>query len=148
MSIAACNLRILEGCKLAAYWDRLGNCWTVGYGQVVSKPCTISQVEAEWLLQKYLTGEAKELRTTGLEWLNDNQWAAILCFAYNAGADAFNKSHLRKLLVTLGSSGVLDMIGKARVHVAWKQWRLAGGVVVQGLLNRRNAELELFFKGV
>lgn len=67
--------------------------------------------------------------------INKNQQLALLSIRYNIGADAFNKSTLLRKL----NSG--DYAG-ASTHFA--EWRLSEGKIVQGLVNRRERERQLF----
>lgn len=44
------DLRAHEGLRLAAYWDKIGKCWTIGYGHTLGVKqgdvCTLDQAES------------------------------------------------------------------------------------------------------
>lgn len=67
--------------------------------------------------------------------LTANQRAALQSFIFNVGAEAFRTSTLLRKL----NAG--DYAGAAK---QFDRWILADGVKVQGLVNRRAAERELF----
>ena len=70
--------------------------------------------------------------------LNDNQLAACTSLAYNIGLAAFRGSTLLRKLNDGDYQGAADQ---------FPVWNKAGGRVVQGLVNRRAAERDLFLKG-
>jgi lysozyme len=72
--------------------------------------------------------------------LTDNQFNALLSFAYNVGVQALAKSTLLKLIL-------LDP-HEPYIKIAFLQWTFAGGKKVQGLTNRRNDEIKLYFTGI
>jgi lysozyme len=67
--------------------------------------------------------------------VNQNQFDAMVDFAYNAGAGAFLGSTLLKKVNTG------DFPGAAAQFALWIH---AGGEVVEGLVRRRKAEADLF----
>ena len=69
--------------------------------------------------------------------INRNQMVALVSFAFNVGVNAFCHSTLVRLLNDGDMQGAADQFHK---------WSYAEGKHVQGLLNRRNAERELFLK--
>lgn len=69
--------------------------------------------------------------------LSQNQFDALVDFTYNCGSGNFEKSTLLKLINNE------DFLGAAN---EFEKWDIAGGVLVQGLENRRIAEKELFLK--
>ncbi|MDR2007904.1 MAG: hypothetical protein LBQ34_02905, partial [Alphaproteobacteria bacterium] len=64
--------------------------------------------------------------------------AAILCLIYNIGAGNFKAS---TLLTKLNSNAPL-----AEIEKEWLKWVHVKKKVVQGLVNRRKKEFELFSK--
>ncbi|KAJ2546138.1 hypothetical protein EV175_005711 [Coemansia sp. RSA 1933] len=69
--------------------------------------------------------------------LNDNQWAALTSWVFNVGCGNAKTSTLVKRLNN----------GESPNTVASQElpkWRMAGGKVMQGLVNRRAAEVKLF----
>jgi lysozyme len=67
--------------------------------------------------------------------INQNQFDALVCFAYNVGWQALRTSTLLKKL------NVGDYIGASHEFLRWDK---AGGKRLQGLINRRKAEMFLF----
>lgn len=67
--------------------------------------------------------------------LNQNQFDALVSFAFNVGAYAFSGSTLVKLL----NQGEYD-----QVHAQLRRWVKDNGKVVQGLVNRREKEIALW----
>lgn len=119
---------------------------TVGYGDTddASKgPVTRSQ--AEEMLQAEVDKFDKKLTEVVRYPLNQNQWDALVCFAYNARWNQFLQS---RLLNELNSGN----FPAALMH--WKAWhnitvwdRVREKYVKKpsaGLIRRRNAEIELF----
>ncbi len=70
--------------------------------------------------------------------LNQNQFDALTSFTFNVGKQAFYSSTLRKVL----NQGRYDLVPEQLAR-----WNRAGGKVLQGLINRRNNEIELFNGG-
>lgn len=70
--------------------------------------------------------------------INNNQFSAIGCFAYNVGADNLKSSRLlKKINANPDDISIKDEFLK---------WNKAGGKVLGALTNRRTKEAELFFK--
>jgi lysozyme len=134
-----------EGCKLKAYKDVAG-VWTVGYGLTsragfieVGPDTTLTQEEADYYLEKVVADFANKIRPMITAPINENQFSAFVSLAYNIGVGAFKKSSALKRF----NAGEVS-----RVPDAMRMWKKAGGKVVQGLINRRNAEVELFLTPV
>jgi len=140
MSINTKGLEILkrfEGCKLKAYKDIVG-ILTIGYGHTgkdVREGQTITQEEAEAILQKDLEKFVHGVKDLVKVPINENQLAALVVFAYNIGLNALSGSTLLKKL----NAG--DLQGASEQFIRWNK---AGGKEVAGLTNRRNAERDLF----
>jgi len=60
---------------------------------------------------------------------------AIVCFVYNVGVGAFAKSTMRKLL---NQGKLLEASNQ------FPRWNKDNGQIVQGLVNRRADEMQLF----
>lgn len=132
-------IKAFEGCKLKAYRDIVG-VLTIGYGHTgadVFEGQVITQEEAERLLRDDLeafeVGVARLVKVS----LTENQFAALVSFAYNLGLRALGGSTLLKLL----NKG--DPEGAA---LEFTKWSHAGGRVVAGLVRRREAEKALFLQ--
>ena len=134
-------IKQFEGCRLKSYKDSAG-IWTIGYGTTtaaglgtVQAGMTITQSQAdEWLaagLVKYEAGVMRALTRSP----NQNQFDAMVSLCYNIGEGAFAKSSVARLF----NGG--DVHGAADAFLMWKK---AGGKVLQGLMNRRRKERELF----
>ncbi len=130
-------LKDFEGCKLKVYADLVG-LPTVGYGHmdpVLKIGDTITQERADELLAhdivKYEQGVNKALTRP----ISDNQFSALVCFAYNVGIANLNHSTLLKRV----NSGEFSIAADE-----FLKWSHAGGKAVAGLLRRRKAERALF----
>ena len=130
-----------EGLRLTAYQDG-GGVWTIGYGHTgsdVREGLTIPLSEAERLLTRDLrTAEWHVTRLVKVK-LTQNQFDALVSFVYNVGGDAFEKSTMLRLL----NAGEYE--GAANQFLRWNK---DNGKVVQGLINRRIKERDLFLKGM
>lgn len=69
--------------------------------------------------------------------LNQNQVDALTNLAYNIGVGALSTSTLIKKINAKGT--------KEEISKAWRMWNKAGGKVLQGLVNRREREINLYF---
>ena len=134
-----------EGCKLKAYKCSAG-VWTVGYGLTTSAgfievgPDTvITQAEADWYLEKTVEKFLAEIKPAITAPINENELGAFTSLAYNIGPTAFRKSSALRHF----NAG-----NKDRVPTSIRMWRKAGGKVVKGLVNRREAEVDLFLTPV
>ena len=139
-------IRSFEGCRLKAYKDS-GGVWTIGYGttriagQPVKPTLTISQAEAEILLQAQVEEHWREAEKhiVNADALSQYQVDALASLVYNIGVGAFSKSTLLKLL-----NRGLEM------HAAdeFLKWNKVKGKVVRGLTRRRRAERQMFIRGM
>jgi lysozyme len=129
-------IKSFEGCRLNAYLDAVG-IPTIGYGSTtaVKMGDTISQDEAETLLRHDLVRFEECINEHVDVDLNQNEYDALVCFAYNVGCNAVRNSTLLRLL----NGG--DFKGAA---LQFKRWDKAGGKPLAGLTRRRQAESELF----
>jgi len=134
-------IKEFEGCRLTAYQDSVG-VWTIGYGWTqpvdgvsVGKGMTITQEIAENLLRSGLAQYEKGVTRLVNVAINQNQFDALVDFAYNLGVKALEGSTLLKKL----NAG--DYAGAA---TEFPKWNKAGGKVLNGLTRRREAERALF----
>lgn len=129
-------IKEFEGLSLDAYLCSAG-VMTIGYGHTggVQKGDRITEKKAEELLQddlkKFENGVLRLVRVP----LNQNQFDALVSFAFNLGVGNLGKSTLLRKL----NGG--DFAGAATEFVRWNK---AGGRELAGLTRRRNAEAELF----
>lgn len=132
-----------EGKRLNAYDDGVG-VWTIGFGttiypngQKVKKGDSCTEVQAKQYMQNDLKKFERTVNDTVTVPLNQNQFDALVSLTYNIGAGAFTKSTLVKKLNTSDYKGAADQ---------FDVWVNAGGKRMQGLVNRRAKEKELFLK--
>lgn len=125
-------LKLFEGCRLTAYWDVNG--YSIGYGhhaKDITKGMTIDQKAADEFLKKDVARFEKAVNALKYDF-NQNQFDALVDFAYNCGA-----GNLLKL--TANNTRSIQQISY-KIPAYCK----AGGVRLMGLVRRRNAEQELF----
>lgn len=127
-----------EGLRLEAYRCPAG-ILTIGYGSTgphVREGMIITPGEAERFLMLDLRRfEHGVDAMTDMVPTNDNQFSACVCLAFNIGLGAFAtstvlKKHKRK-----------DYIGAANAFLLWNKAR---GVVLKGLVKRREDERSLY----
>lgn len=131
-----------EGCELTAYRDIVG-VLTIGYGSTgphVTPGLTITKAQARALLKDDLkiaaNRVAARLKPDALAGLTENQYAALLSFTFNLGANA--KWSIWKVI----NAGAYD-----QVPAQLMRFINAGGKRVQGLVNRRADEAKLWNTG-
>ncbi len=133
-------LKTHEGLRLKAYLCA-GGVLTIGYGHTknVTPLQQITIEEAERLLVQdvswFEVGVSRYVRVP----LNDNQFSALVCFAFNVGLKAFANSTLVDLL----NRGWMS-----QVPTQLMRWTRARGVELPGLVARRRAEIELWNRKV
>ena len=126
-----------EGCRLKAYQDQVG-VWTIGYGHTgpgVVDGLTITQEQADALLASDITAASSFVNQVVTVPLKQNQFDALVDFAFNLGRAALGGSTLLKML------NVSNFDGAAGQFLLWVH---AGGKVVAGLQRRRRAEQAMF----
>ncbi|WP_416187225.1 lysozyme [Hafnia paralvei] len=134
-------IKQFEGCRLTAYQDSVG-VWTIGYGwtqpvdgKPVGKGISITQQKADDLLKQGVVQYEAGVHGLVTVQLNQNQYDALVDFAYNLGVNALKGSTLLKKL----NAG--DYAGAANEFTKWNK---AGGKELAGLTRRREAEKSLF----
>lgn len=129
--------------RCRAYLDRLAkpNVWTIGYGctENIKKGMIWTREEAEAALRREMERFEKAVDRLVTVELNQNQFDALVSFAYNCGEGALAKSTLLKKL----NKG--DYKGAAS---EFKRWTYAGGKQYKGLVDRRAREATLFLTPV
>ena len=133
-SQAGINLiKSFEGCRLKAYKPvSTERYWTIGYGHYgadVKQGMTITQAQADSFLVADLSKFEGYVNALGIQ-LNQNQFDALVSFAYNCGA-----GNLR----TLCANRTLPQIA-----VKLLAYNKAGGKILSGLTRRRKEEQKLF----
>jgi lysozyme len=136
-------IKEFEGLRLRAYLCPAGVA-TIGYGTTVyptgykvqmGDQCTAEQ--AEEYLRSDLRDFERDVERMVLVPLNTNQFAALVSFAYNLGAEALRKSTLLRLLNAHNYAGAADQFAR---------WTYAAGKQLPGLVRRRAAERALFLR--
>lgn len=136
-------LQRLEGCRLTAYRDQAG-VLTIGYGHTgpdVRPGLVWTQAQADAQLdndvQRFILGVQSML---GGEPLTDNQFSALVIFAFNVGLTALHGSTALRCV----KLGQLAQVPAALM--LWNKIHDASGVPVvdAGLVKRREAECNLW----
>lgn len=125
-----------EACRLTAYQDIKG-IWTIGYGHIAGvKPGdSITQLQAEQYLLNDISLAVRYVNLLVKVPLTQGEFDAICDFTFNCGIGALEGSTLLRLLNQGNYAGAADEFVK---------WDHASGVVVAGLLRRRQAETTEF----
>lgn len=118
---------------------------TIGYGntfypngdKVRMTDPPISEVQAENILKYILTRFESGVNRYVQREINQNQFDALVSFAYNVGLGALQKSTLLKRI----NSNPLD----SDIRFQFSRWNKANGRVLRGLTRRRKEEADLYF---
>lgn len=132
-------IKSFESLKLDAYLCP-ASVWTIGYGHTkgVEKGDTITEAEAIQFLKDDLHGFEVGVSTLVKTNLNENQFSALVSFAYNCGIKNLKNSTLLKK-VNINPNDI-------SIEKEFLRWTRARGVVLGGLVRRRKAEAKLYFK--
>lgn len=135
-----CNF---EGFSATPYQDSV-NVWTIGYGTtfykngklVTKDDQSITKDQAKELLKNYISTKVDNFLNRTFGSLSQEQYDALCSFAYNLGVGALNSSSLKQSIINKENCTV--------IADNFKKWVKAGGKTLKGLVNRRNAEANLF----
>lgn len=131
-------IKDFEGLRLAKYLDAVGK-WTIGYGHLIlpnenyDQPISLDVANA--LLRADLKRTEEGVRNSVTVAINQNQFDALVSFAFNLGVG------------NLKSSTLLRLLNEGNIFAAADQflrWNKAGGRELPGLTRRRRAERDLF----
>lgn len=124
-------IKKFEGCRLKAYKCAAG-VWTIGYGHTkgVKANDTITQEKAEEMLLSDIAKYEANVNSFKNYNFNQNQYDALVSFAFNVGS--INQ------LTNNGKRSIYQIAQHIQAYV------YAGGKKLQGLINRRKAEYQLF----
>jgi lysozyme len=134
-----------EGLKLTAYLCP-AKVWTIGYGNTFYEDGTkvkqgdkITKERADQLFINITNKNFSEplLKLIKVK-LNENQFSALVCFAYNVGIGALAKSTLLRKV----NANPNDLT----IRNEFLKWNKAGGKVLNGLTKRRESEANLYFE--
>jgi lysozyme len=137
-------IKKFEGLKLKPYLCSAG-VPTIGYGntfyetgkKVTLNDPQITEKRAEELLAYLLVSFEKYVDSYCRDDINQNQFDALVSFAYNLGPNSLKASTLLKKV----NINPLD----PTIKVEFLKWTKAGGRVLKGLVLRREAEASLYF---
>ena len=135
-----------EGCLLKAS-NKLDGVWTIGYGQTgsyygkrVRRGMTTTKALAHAWLRDHSIKTYEDAVTQAVKVpLNQNQFDALVSFAYNVGVGALKQSTALRKLNAGDYAGAAD---------ALTMWTKCNGKVLAGLVRRRKEERALFLAPV
>lgn len=139
-------------CKFP-YWDQNGkiiseykNGATIGYGHLISGvkvfekyKSGISESQADILFDDDIHEYVQTVRFFIKEKITQHEFDGLVMFAFNVGIYAFKKSTVVKIINGESSKNLRD---------AWLSFKFSQGRINRGLINRREAEMNVFFNGV
>jgi lysozyme len=135
-------IKQFEGCKLKAY-QCPALLWTIGYGNTFYEDGTkvkpgdvITQERANELLDIIVEDFAKKVKPLIKQNLTDNNFSALVSFAYNAGVTNLKNSTLLKKV----NANPKD----PSIRAEFMKWVRANDKVLNGLVKRREAEAKLY----
>lgn len=134
-----------EGLRLKAYKPTPHDVWTIGWGHTkgVYQGMEISMEIAQDYFEQDVKWAVDAVNREVKVGLTQNQFDALVSFAFNVGETNFKRSTLLKKL----NAG--DYHGAAAEFPKWNKQRQNGKMVVlRGLVKRRNEEMELFLDPV
>lgn len=130
-------VKSFEGFRDTAYMPRPGDRWTIGYGHTegVKEGDTCTEPQAnQWLIQGMQEAETDVNKLVSVP-LSQGEYDALVSLAYNIGFKDFRASTL------------LAYLNQRKYAMAGSQilvWNKAGGVIMAGLVRRRQAEFKLY----
>jgi len=137
-------IKRFEGLRLKAYICS-GGVDTIGYGTTilpngikVPKGSTCTKEQAEMFLKNDLEKFESGVRKLVTVPIKQNQFDALVCFAYNVGLGALGKSTLLKKININPNS--------EEIESEFMKWSFAKHIQLEGLRLRRKAESELYEK--
>lgn len=139
MNTSAAGIRLIcefEGLRLKAYLCPAG-VWTIGYGHTLTarKGKTITKEQALELLYSDLEVFEQIINYVVKVPLKQYQFDALVSFVFNIGIVNFKESTLLKRL----NSGLFE-----DAAMEFMRWNKANGIVLSGLVKRREYERRLF----
>jgi lysozyme len=133
-------IKKFEGLRLESYKCPAG-LWTIGYGNTqwengikVKENQVIDIQRAEKLLTFWVSKYADRITVK----CNQNQFDALVSFAYNVGIGNFDSSTLKKKVIANPNDPT--------IRDEFMKWVSSRGKQLAGLVKRREAEANLYFK--
>jgi len=119
---------------------------TIGYGatfypdgkKVTMSDKAITEAEATALLASMLTKFEQYVDSYCVDTITQNQFDALVSFCYNLGPANLKSSTLLKKVNANPNDET--------IRAEFMKWTKAGGRVLKGLVTRRTAEADLYFK--
>jgi lysozyme len=133
-------IKKFEGLSLKSYRCPAG-LLTIGYGNTqwedstkVKENQTLTIERAEKLLTFWVSKYANNIKVK----CNQNQFDSLVSFAYNTGIGNFNNSTLKKKVIANPDDPT--------IRAEFMKWVKSNGKQLAGLVKRRDAEANLYFK--
>ncbi|RAK21624.1 lysozyme [Flavobacterium aquaticum] len=119
---------------------------TIGYGttrysdgtKVTMKDEAITKEQAIEILKEQVKNYELAVDAMTTDKVNQNQFNALVSFAYNLGVNALKKSNLLRVI----NLNIWD----GKIEREFNKWVYANGRVLKGLQKRRNDESKMYFK--
>jgi lysozyme len=119
---------------------------TIGYGatfypdgkKVTMSDKAITEAEGTALLASMLTKFEQYVDSYCVDTITQNQFDALVSFCYNLGPNNLKSSTLLKKVNANPNDET--------IRAEFMKWTKAGGRVLKGLVTRRTAEADLYFK--
>lgn len=135
-------IKRFEGCKLKAYKCPAG-LWTISWGLTfypdgtkVKEGDVITQQQAEDYFNAIVDDFAKKVDALIKSNVSENNFSALVSFAYNVGMGNFQRSTLLRKV----NANPKD----TTIRAEFMKWTRANGEVLKGLVRRREAEAKLY----
>lgn len=149
-------LKAIEQLATQPYNDQTGEditCWvegaTIGYGHLIAIEDWdkykegITKEQALALLDSDLIPYTKIVNSEVTALINQHQFDALVIFTFNIGVFGFASSSVLQLVNDpTASSPYPDL------ESAWKAWNMSQHKINQGLINRRQAEWDIYAKNI
>lgn len=126
-----------ESLKLKAYLCP-ANVWTIGWGhtKTAKQGMVITRPQAQALFDQDIKSFVDAVNSAIKVNITQNQFDALVSLAFNIGIGNFTKSTLVRRINSRASD--------VEVHNQFRRWIFANGRRLQGLANRREAEILLY----
>lgn len=134
-------------CRRVSYPDQ-GGIWTIGWGSTgpdikCGTIWTQDQCDARFAIDCAKISLGVEA-LVGIEDLTDNEFSALVSFAYNEGLHALATSHLLQVVNALDLNEVTEVDVAAQFR-RWNKETIDGALVInRGLTGRRACEITLW----
>lgn len=131
-------IKLSEGLLLKAYQDS-GGVWTIGYGHTkgVKKGDQITEFMATEYLKDDLRNSEQAVSLYVTSEINQNQFDALVSFTFNLGPGNLKSSTLLKRVNADPNDPDIER--------QFKRWIYCKGVVLKGLVKRREREAAIYF---